>query len=337
MKTRSRWTHLLQSAVFMMLWALPAMAQRVVVFPLQQTEGPPAAEWLGTGLAVAVNDALADAGATTLPVKDLESYYAQEGLVARPRFTAASEVALARQLGAGALVRGTFSVREGQVTAEVEALSLTDALSRLGKWQEFAALADVAGLSARLGAALLPALSLKPAPPRAMKPEAFEAFIRGRAATDPTLREVYFRKALELEPAWDDARCYLAMALAEEDRTTEAKELLVTLRGREYPRAAQGLVALGLIVLQEGDVGEARKLFLESLRRRESPDAHIALARLALRLKRPDEAARELRVAESFGTHQDEIDDAREELLRLREAAAPAPAPAPTGTPGGGA
>jgi len=330
----------------MALLALPAAAQRAVVFPLDQTSGPPTAGWLGTGLAVALNDALVVAGAATIPAEDLTAYYEQEGLISQPRFSAAAQVALARQLGAGTAVRGTYRVEGGSVTAEVEALAVSGDLKRLGRWSETAPLADLSGLLKRLRDSLLGTMGLTAGPGTPRRPEAIEAYIRGRIAEDPTLREVYFRKAAELEPEWDDARCYLAVALAEEDRTTEAKTLLEALRERVFPRASLGLVTLGLLRMDEGAIGDARKLFLESLHRGENPDAHIALARLAMKLGHLEEAARELRVAESFGTHQEAVDAAREELRNTKPAPpppapapqepAPQPSPEPVQVPGGG-
>jgi len=316
----------------MALFALPAFAQRAVVFPLDQASGPPTASWLGTGLAVALNDALVVAGAPTVPAEDLTAYYEQEGLVSQPRFSAAAQVALARQLGAGTAVRGTYRVDGGSVTADLEALSVAGDLKRLGRWSETAPLADLSGLLRRLRDGLLGSMGIQPGPDTPRKPEAIEAYIRGRIAEDPTLREVYFRKAAELEPEWDDARCYLAVALAEEDRTTEAKALLEALRERVYPKASLGLVTLGLLRMDEGAIGDARKLFLESLHRGENPDAHMALARLAMKLGHLEEAGRELRVAESFGTHQEAVDAAREEL-RHTKPSPPPPAPPPQELP----
>lgn len=323
----------LVSVLALMLFALPAAAQRAVVFPLDQTSGPPTAGWLGMGLAVALNDALVVSGAPTIPAEDLTAYYEQEGLVSQPRFSAAAQVALARQLGAGTAVRGTYAVEGDTVTVEVEALAVGGDLKRLGRWSEKAPLADLSGLLKRLRDGLLSAMGLQPGAGVPRKPEAIEAYIRGRIAEEPLLKEVYFRKAAELEPEWDDARCYLAVALAEEDRTTEAKELLEVLRGRTYPRASLGLVTLGLLRMDEGAVGDARKLFLESLRRGENPDAHLGMARLALLLGHPEEAARELRVAESFGTHQEAIDAVREELRNTKPAPPPPPPVAPPAAP----
>lgn len=314
--------------------ALPLFAQRAVVFPLDQKEGPPAAEWIGTGLAVALSDTLVDSGALVLPVADLERYFAQEDLVERPRFSPVAQVALAKQLGAGTAVRGQFWVVDQTVRAEIEAYSLEGDLARIGQWQASSSLSDLEGLANALETPLLQALRRTAKAPKAVKPEAFEAFIRGRSASDPVLKEVYFRKAVELEPQWDDARCLLALALADESRTTEAKSLLESLKEKDYPRAPQGLVALGLLYLQEGAVGDARRYFLASLRKGESPEAHIAMARLALQLKKPEEAARELRIAESFGTHQEEIDALRDSL-RQRPEPTPPPAQVPPPTPNG--
>ncbi len=314
-----------------LLAPLGARAQRVMVFPLTQAEGPTSAQWLGTGLSVAVHDALVVSGVLTIPVEDLRAYYDQEGLVSEPRFSVPAQVALARQLGAGTLVTGTYAVSGGSVSVRLQALSASGDLRRLGRWDEGAGLKELLSLTRRLRDHLLGVLGSASRPDAPVGPEAFEAYIRGRIAPDPTLQEVYLRKAVELQPDYDDASCYLAVVLLESDRVTEARAILEKLRDHTYAKAYLGRVALGNLRLEEGALADARGLFLSSLKQAENPEAHLGLARLLLRQRRLDEASRELRVAERFGTHQDDVDALRAELKRLQEAASrPVPeAPAP--------
>ena len=300
---------------------LPASAQRLLVFPLEQTEGPASSQWLGMGLGVAVHDALMVSGVPSMPLEDLLSFYDQEGLVSQPSISLAAKLALARQLGAGTVVTGGYSVTGEMVTVDIQAISLQGDPARKGRWQESSSLRDLLALTSRLRDHLLPVLGKTPVREAQVKPEAFEAYIRGRIADDATVKEVCFRKAVELEPAYDDALCYLAQVLYDGGRVTEARSILGKLRPKSYAKAYLGLCALGRIRLEEGAFGDARALFESSLKRGENAQAHIGLARLLLRQKKVDEAFREIKVAKSFGTEEDDIDQVASELDRLKSAA----------------
>lgn len=311
-------------ALFLIL-PLSASAQRLLVFPFEQKQGPESAKWLGMGLGVAVHDALAVSGVPSMPLEDLLYFYDQEGLVSQPSFSLAAQLALARQLGAGAVVTGNYIVTGESVTAEVQLISLEGDPALKGRWKESSSLRDLLDLTARLRDHVLPVMGKSPANETPVKPEAFEAYIRGRIADDATVKEVYFRKAVELEPAYDDAWCYLAKLLFESGRVTEAKSILDKLRPKNYAKAYIGLCTLGRIRLEEGAFGDARSLFEFSLKRGENAQAHIGLARLLMRQKRFDEAYREIKVARSFGTDQDDIDQVTSELDRLKAAPQPVP------------
>ncbi len=309
-----------------MMAPVAALAQRLLVFPLSQSQGPDSAKWLGMGLSVAIHDALAVSGVPEMPMEDLLSFYDQEGLVQQPNFTLAAQLALARQLGAGSIVTGSYAVAQDSVTADIQLISMNGDPVRKGQWTESAGLRDLWNMTSRLRDHLLPVLGRSPAKETPVKPEAFEAYIRGRIADDPTVKEVYFRKAVEIEPAYDDAWCYLAKLLFESDRVTEARAILEKLRPKNYAKAYIGLSTLAQIKLEEGAFTEARTLFEASLKRGESAQAHIGLAKLLIRQKRLGEAAREIKIAKSFGTDQDDIDQLSAELERLK---APAQRPQP--------
>ncbi len=297
-------------------------AQRLLVFPFEQTEGPESSRWLGMGLGVAVHDALVVSGVPSIPLEDLQYFCDQEGLVSQPRFSLAAQLALARQLGAGAVVTGGYAVSGETVTADVQMISLQGDSSRKGRWRESSSLRDLLGLTSLLRGHILAITGQAPVSEAPVKPEAFEAYIRGRISDDATVKEVYFRKAVEIEPAYDDAWCYLARVLYDSGRVTEARAILEKLRPKSYAKAYLGLCALGGIRLEEGAFNDARALFEASLKRGENARAHIGLAKLLMRQKRFDGAFREIKVAKSFGTDEDDIGQVSAELERLKGAAA---------------
>lgn len=298
----------------LLLCSLPASAQRVIVFPLEQEGGSPATGWIGTGLSVALDEALAVDRIASVPYEELQRYYDQENLVSAPNFSRASRVALAKQLGAGILVDGTFVVKADRVETRFQALDLSKDLRRMGSWTEREALSDLPALTRRLVDDLLTAMGKAVLPQEPVVATAFESYIRGRIADDLTLQEVYFRRALEIAPGYDNARCHLAMTLRDKGQLAESRALLESLEGKHYAKAYLGLLLLAEIRLSQGKLSEARKLLLASLKAREGAEAHLALAQVNLREKKYAEAEVELVMAEQFGSQSEEIDSLRQEI-----------------------
>ena len=321
--------HLLRTLLFgaaiLLIAGLPAQAQRALVFPLTQEGGSPSTEWIGTGLAVALDEALAVGRIASVPYEELRRYYGQEDLVSRPTFPAASRVALAKQLGAGVLVEGTFALRGEKIETHLRALDLSGDLRTLGSWKRDAPLHDLPGLTQKMLDDLLTAMGKTVPPPAAVEPSAFESYIRGRIAEDPTLQEVYFRRAIEIAPGYDNARCHLAMTLRDKGQLAESREILESLEGRAYAKAYLGLLLLAEFRMARGKFPETRNLLLASLKARDGAEVHLAMARLNLREKKYDDAERELVMAGTFGSHEEEIDALRQEIQAERGAPAEAP------------
>lgn len=309
-----------------LLFVLPARGARLAVAPFApEGECPASSTWIGPGLAFVLNESLARAQVPYVPLEHLREVFDQEGLVTEPRFAKPSLVSLARQLGAGILLTGRYRVEGKDLYVSMEALDLQGDLRRLGRWEAREPVSALLALSEDLGRDLFAVLDTPwPDLPR-VAPAAFESYVRGRIASDPTVAEVYLRKAVELEPSYDEASCYLALLLRNTGRVSEARSILEGLSKRSFSRSAVALAALAGLRLDEGRIGDAWNLYVRSLKAGETPEAHLGLARLYLRQKKTAEALRELRMAETFGVHQEEI-----ELLRSQ--AQPQPPTAAGGT-----
>ncbi len=297
--------------VLAFLVAAPSWAQRVLVMPLDQSQGSPSTGWIGTGLAVALDEALTQGGVPTVPFEDLRSYCEQAGLVESPTFTLAAQVGLARQIGAGVLVAGSYEVSGETVGVHLQVLSVAGDLNRLSTLEASQNLQELLALTGTLSADLFKALGRAAVPQLTVSPQAFESYIRGRIATDSTLQEVYFRKALEIQPDYHDAACYLALTLRATGRITECTTILEGLEKKAYSKAYLGLLTLAEIRMDQGRLADAYRLFLASLKAAESAEGHIGLAQWYFRQKKTKDALTELVVAERFGTHQADIDALR--------------------------
>ncbi len=230
----------------------PAWGQRVLVMPPQQAAGSPSTNWIGTGLAVALGEALTTGGVPTVPFEDLRSYAEQAGLVESPTFTIPAQVGLARQIGAGTLVAGTYEVAGEAVAVHLQVFSVAGDLKRLASLEESQDLSQLLALTQKLEGDLFKTLGREWTPPAQVSPQAFESYIRGRIADDPTLQEVYFRKAVEIQPDYYDASCYLALTLRATGRITECTTILGNLEKKSYSKAYLGLLTLAEIRMEQG-------------------------------------------------------------------------------------
>jgi len=302
----------------------PAFAQRILIYPLEQEKGSDSTRWIGTGLAVGLDETLSLNRLPNVPYEELQAYYRQEGLVGSPEFSLSALTGLARQLGAGILVTGEYRVEDERMAVRLEVLDLSEDPKSLGNWEEREVLGNLLLMTRRLSRRLHEVIGRRVAEnPPAVSPGAFESYIRGRIAEDPTLQEVYLRGALEIEPGYDNARCQLAEVLKAAGEFQESRELLEQLEPQTYPKAYKGLLLLAQFRMTEGDFPEARRLLLASLEAREGAEAHIELARLYLNERKPEEASRELAVAEQFGTMQEEIEGLKEAIRQEAEKAEP--------------
>lgn len=315
----NRRTPLVLLAAAALSLALPAWAVRVAVAPFApEGECPASSMWIGPGLAFVLNESLARAQVPHVPLEHLREVFDQEGLVAEPRFATPSLVSLARQLGSGILVTGRYRVEGSDLRVSMDVLDLRGDLKRLGRWEAREPVTALLALSEDLGRDLFAVLETPwPEMPR-VAAAAFESYVRGRTASDPTVAEVYLRKAVELEPSYDEASCYLALLLRNTGRVSEARAILERLARKPFSRSAVALAALAGLRLDEGRIADAWNLYMRSLKAGETPEAHLGLARLYLRQKKSSEALRELRMAETFGVFQEEI-----ELLRSQAQPAP--------------
>jgi tetratricopeptide (TPR) repeat protein len=214
------------------------------------------------------------------------------------------------------------------VAVHLQLYAVAGDLKRIASFDQTQNLQELLGLTRKLSENLAQALGRPWTPPAPVSAQAFESYIRGRITRDPTLQEVFFRKALEVQPDYYDATCYLALVLKQTGRISEATALLVGLENKTYSKAYLGLVHLAQIRLDQGRLPEARALILKSLKASESAEGHMAMAMWYSRQKKYREALTELKVAERFGTHQEGIDTLRR-LIEGAETPNPPAAPAP--------
>jgi len=300
--------------VFFLFFTLSASAERVLVFPFSQQNGDIKTLWLEMGLAAAIEESLSYNDILCVSIDDLENYFKEQNLVSQPNFPLSAQLGLARTLGATHLLSGRYKIENDTIVVECSFFDLESSLKKGKEITKSDKIENLRNIAEDIAKIFVEgngkAFKSYPSVP----PEAFESYIRGRIASDPILKEVYFRKASELAPDYYEAKCLLAIVLEEEKNTTESVKILEELKNKNYSKSSLGLRFLGELKMKQGKLSEAAVLIKSSLKSAENSESHILLAKIYLKQGKKEEALKEVRIAESFGTHGEETQKILEEI-----------------------
>lgn len=293
--------------IFLFLFSFRLSAERVLVFPFLQENGDIKTLWLEMGIAAAVEESLSYNGILCVSTDDLENYFNEQNLVSQPKFSLPAQLGLARSLGATNLLTGKYRFENDVLVVECSMFDLETIVRKEKDFTKADKIENLRALSEDIAKVFVEnsGKTFKNYP--TIPPEAYESYIRGKISDDLTLKEVYFRKAVELVPEYYEAKCLLAVILESENNTTESIKVLEELKNKNYSKAYLGLRLLGELKMREGKFAEAIELAESSLKYAENSESHILLARIYLKQGKKDEAIKELRIAQSFGTHSEEI------------------------------
>lgn len=293
--------------IFFLLLGLNINAERVLVFPFSQENGDIKTLWLEMGIAAAVEESLSYSGILCVSIDDLENYFNEHNLVSQPKFTLSAQLGLARSLGATHLLTGKYRFENDVLIVECSIFNLETIVKKEKDFTKADKVQNLRALSEDIAKVFVENFGKVFKNYLKIPPEAFESYIRGRISDDSTLKEVYFRKAAELAPEYYEAKCLLAAVLEAENNTTESIKVLEELKSKNYSKASLGLRLLGELKMKQGKFSEAIELAKSSLRSAENSESHILLAKIYLKQGKKEEAMKEIRIAQSFGTHSEEI------------------------------
>jgi len=189
---------------------LKAAPPRVIlVFPLENLSGRTNLGWMSEGIASLLGSRLNSPTRYVLPREERNAAYKKLGLTPEVPLTLASEYQVAQTLGTNVAVMGNFSLKEDQLTIQVQwldvqGLRLSQPVVVSGK------LADLTGLETRLAWKLVTHYDSGEAagseenfshrfPP--VRLDAFENYIRGVLATDAKSRIHFLRESERLDPS----------------------------------------------------------------------------------------------------------------------------------------
>jgi serine/threonine-protein kinase len=243
---------------------------------------------------------------------------------ARAAKTAASRAELARRLNADAIIEGRLRRRLGRIAVDVRLVEpargrviWSDTYER--DTRQVLALEDdiVRALAAEVRLTMRPGAHVQLEPSRAVNPDAYESYLRGRfewnKRTKASLERAvaHFTRAIELDPTYAPARAALAdcynqlgtqMVGSGSPRDFRPRAAAAAIRALQIdPYSAEAHAALAYVRHYEWQWAEADRGFRRAIELNPSyPYAHLWYANLLMSRGRLDEALDHVRLAQEL-------------------------------------
>ena len=243
---------------------------------------------------------------------------------ARAAKTATSRAELAKRLDADAIVEGRLRRSPDRIAVDVRLVEPTrgrviwsDTYER--DTRQVLALQDdiVRALAAEVRLTMRPGAHVQPEPSRAVNPDAYDSYLRGRfewnKRTKVSLERAvaHFTRAIELDPTYAPAHAALAdcysqfgtqMVGAGSPRDFRPRAAAEAIRALQIdPYSAEAHAALAYVRHYEWQWAEAERGFLRAIELNPSyPYAHLWYANLLMSRRRLDEALHHVRLAQAL-------------------------------------
>ena len=245
----------------MVLWGIGATAYaqepvgigaRQLVIPFENATHDVRYYWLGEGSAVVLTDDLIALGAQALPRDERIQAFEQLRVPAVATLSDATIIRIGQVVGAAQVILGSFEVKGDRLSVRARAIRL-DTGRMFPEISESGALNDFFAIYARVARRLLPDSTVTTEQMESGHPPlaAFEQYVKGVIAEDPTMQVSMLREALRIAP--DFQRVRLALWAVYTDQSDHQQALDVA---RQVPpqhrlarearfRAALSLMNLG--------------------------------------------------------------------------------------------
>jgi tetratricopeptide (TPR) repeat protein len=248
----------------------PVGAGRVLVMPFENASKQPRLTWMGEGASILLTGQFEELGVQVLSRGDRQRAFDRLQVPPLANLSRATVIRIGELVGAGDVVVGAFGLEGDVLTIRARRINLASGRSD----PEVAvqgALGGTAGLFAQLADRLWdggegirgPVAAGGARPPAAVPMSAFEPYVKGLLSDVPAVQVPLFRKALQVDPDYAEARIALAQAHSAAGDFRAAIEALAPVRDgsplrveamlltavaltqlREYPAAWQTLTAL---------------------------------------------------------------------------------------------
>src|SRR5262245_14433237 len=273
-----------------------SVGARQLVMPFENETHDPRFDWLGEGAASALTEDLTALGAKALSREDRLRAFEHLRVPATNKLSEATIIRVAQIVGAEQVISGSFAVNGTSLTIHARPIRL-DTGRRFPEISETGALTELFDIFARAARRLLPDSVVSTSemerahPPRA----AFEEYIKGAVAENPSTQIVFFKEALRYAPDFHQARLALWSVYNEQREHRQALDIVQQVPpNHSLSRQARFRAALSTMSL--GRHAEAIDLFTALNREQRDPallsDAGVAELRRTARS--PDGSAADL-------------------------------------------
>ena len=273
-----------------------SVGSRQLVMPFENETHDARYDWLGEGAAVVLTDDLTALGAKALSRENRLRAFEHLRVPAAHKLSDATIIRVAQIVGAEQVITGSFAVNGTTLTIHARPTRL-DTGRRFPDISETGPLTDLFQIFARAGRRLLPDSSVplsemeRGHPPLA----AFEEYIKGAVAENPSTQIVFLKEALRYSPEFHQARLALWSAYSEQGDHRQALDIVQPVPP-DHPLSRHARFRAALSTLSLGRHAEAIERFTALNREQRDPallnDAGVAQLRRTARS--PDGSAADL-------------------------------------------
>ena len=267
--------------------SLVSIGARQLVMPFENETHELRYDWLAEGGASLLTEDLTALGAKALSREDRLRAFEHLRVPATNKLSEATIIRVAQIVGAEQVITGSFAVNGTSVTIHARPIRL-DTGRRFPEITETGALTELFETFARAARRLLPdSVVLTSEMERAHPPlAAFEEYIKGAVAENPSTQIVFFKEALRYAPDFHQARLALWSVYNERGEHRQALDIIQQVPST-HPLSRQARFRAALSMMSLGRHAEAIDLFTALNREQRDPallnDAGVAELRRTAR------------------------------------------------------
>jgi len=273
-----------------------SVGARQLVMPFANETHDPRYDWLGEGAASVLTEDLTALGAQALSREDRLRAFEHLRVPATNKLSEATIIRVAQIVGAEQVITGSFSVNGTSLTIHARPIRL-DTGRRFPEITETGALPELFDIFARAARRVLPDSAVTTSEMEHVHPSlaAFEEYIKGSVAENPSTQIVFLKEALRYAPDFHPARLALWSVYTEQGEHRQALEFVQQVPSN-HPLSRQARFRAALSTMSLGRHAEAIDLFTALNREQRDPALlnNAAVAQLHRSARSPDGSAADL-------------------------------------------
>jgi Flp pilus assembly protein TadD/TolB-like protein len=269
---------------------------RQLVMPFENETHEPRYDWLGEGAASALTEDLTALGAQALSREDRLRAFEHLRVPATSKLSEATIIRVAQIVGAEQVITGSFAVNGTSLTIHARPIRL-DTGRRFPEISETGALTELFEIFGRAARRLLPDSAVPTSEMEQAHPPlaAFEEYIKGAVAENPSTQIVFLKEALRYAPDFHQARLALWSVYNEQGEHRQALEIVQQVPSN-HPLSRHARFRAALSTMSLGRHAEAVDLFTALNREQRDPALlnNAGVAQLRRTARSPDGSAADL-------------------------------------------